>query len=173
MQDQSGAEGAAMSATVISAAHEFVDQVRATFEAEVQVAYDALLQAGWPSTRIAQAIERIAGGGLRCTLSLTRGIEVPDDLPVFVAEWRFTGGVVAGSERRIQITGVWLVDPIPTPHASTIRAANPPPRPTRCTYCDNEISDESCWCGEGLDHDAWSSGHAPVPMGCTCSLGTP
>lgn len=45
------------------------------------------------------------------------------------------------------------------------------PRPTHCRYCDQDISSESCWCGEDIDHDAWNHGHTPVPMGCTCHAG--
>lgn len=47
------------------------------------------------------------------------------------------------------------------------------PRPTRCSYCENDISDESCWCGDDLEHDAWNHGHTPVPMGCVCLMEAP
>lgn len=160
-----------MTESILNAAREFVDNLRAAFDAEASVAFDALLQVGWPSTRIAQTIESVPsefGNGLRCTLTLTRGIELTADLPVFVVELRFAkDGVTVG--------GAWLVDPFPMPHASTIASANPRPNPTWCSGCEREISNEVCHCGEYFeDHGRSDLPHAPVPMGCVCHLrGTP
>jgi hypothetical protein len=135
-----------------------LDDVMRQFTAELDVCCDALLQAGWPPSRI---VHHKYEDDLVC-ISITPGIELAGELPVFEASYRFVDGA-------LRIVGTWLVDPIPTPHPSTIARGNPRPNPTWCDSCEREISNDTCWCGDDLDHGYGpTDGHAPVPMGCVC-----
>lgn len=41
-------------------------------------------------------------------------------------------------------------------------------QPPICPKCKNEIDPEVCHCGDLIKSHGIGSGHAPVPMGCTC-----
>ena len=152
---------------------EIVERVVGAMAADVSVAMDALLSAGWPLSRLYQTLIRDEdwdrSAQFRTLIYIRRGVEFSDDAPVFEAVQRVT---IALDGPRVEVgtAAHWLVSPIPTPHPRTIRAANPPPGPTHCPHCGNEIDVDTCWCGEDGDHEAWEHGHAPVPMGCTCLM---
>ncbi len=153
-----------------------IDEIMRQFTAELDVCCDALLRAGWPPSRMLQVKTQHSDGyGWTTTIALTRGIEFTADVEVFVAGLRcdIDGKTRIDGRPNIGVSGRWLVDPIPTPHPSTIRAVNPrprPPEPTWCKGCEREISDDTCHCGDYFDdHGGWDS-HAPVPMGCVCHL---
>lgn len=143
-----------------------IDDVMRQFTAELDVCCDALLAAGWPPSRMLQVKESSFDpfDAEIVTIVLKPGVEFADELPVFQVSFVW-------DRRAPSVQSVWLVDPLPTPHASTVAAANPAPRPTHCPHCEHEISDDTCWCGEDLDHRYGpSDGHVPVPMGCVCHL---
>lgn len=151
-----------------------IDEVMRQFTAELDVCCDALLAAGWPPSRMLQKkTEHSDGYGWTTTIALTPGIEFASEVEVFAAGVRYDihGKSRTDGEPSVGVSGRWLVAPIPAPHRSTIAKANPPPNPTWCEGCEREISDDTCWCGEDLDHRYGpSDGHAPVPMGCVCRM---
>jgi hypothetical protein len=43
-----------------------------------------------------------------------------------------------------------------------------PRRDTMCPYCEQEIDETTCWCGDAIAPNRPHDNHSPVPMGCVC-----
>jgi len=85
----------------------------------LDVCCDALLRAGWPPSRMLQVKESSFDpfDAETITIVLKPGIEFTAELPVFRAAWVW-------DRRAPSVIATWLVEPIPTPHPSTIERGN-------------------------------------------------
>lgn len=98
-----------------------IDEIMRQFTAELDVCCDALLRAVWPPSRMLQKYEQSIGHSQTRTILLTAGVELGVELPVFEAGYRF---IDHDGELAIEVWSRWLVDPLPTPHASTVERGN-------------------------------------------------
>jgi hypothetical protein len=56
-----------------------------------------------------------------------------------------------------------------SPNPELRKNDGPPPEPEFCKGCNSDIDPDTCWCGADVAEHNEDTGHAFVPIGCSCA----